>query len=144
MVTAKTEDALLIKILITAGVFVLLLLAAFIRIGRMENDKKADLAAVFGIPFAFPFSAGSLLAFIEYYTDIYGYRENSFYELYVWCILLCFTTVMLFSASFWIFNRHSLGLRLSKYRDMRSVALKTMIIPLIVVGIYFLMRMFKS
>lgn len=144
MILATTQDALLSKVLFTIGAFVLLLFFSFLYIGKIEDDKKANLLAIFGIPFGLPIILGTIFSIMEYFTDIYGYKENSFWELYSVTVLICFSTVMLFSASFWVFNRYTLWLRLSKYRDMRSIALKTMLIPIVVILVLVAMKIFSG
>lgn len=143
MYLTKIEDILVARVLFSIGAFVLLLIACFVYTGKIENEKKANLFAVLGIPFGLPIAIGSFASVLEYYTDIYGYKENSFFELYVISVILCFFTVMGFSASFWIFNRYALDLRLSKYRDMRLIALKTMLIPLIAVAVIIAIKVFS-
>ena len=144
MILATTQDALLSKVLFTIGAFIGLLFLSFLYIGKIKDDKKANLLAIFGIPFGLPIILGSILSIIEYFTDIYGYKENSFWELYSVTVLICFATVMCFAASFWLFNRYALGLRLSKYRDMRTVALKTMSIPIVVIIVLVAVKVFAG
>lgn len=145
MILATTaQEALLSKVLFTIGAFLLLLFFSFLYIGKIEDDKKANLLAIFGIPFGLPIILGTIFSIIEYFTDIYGYKENSFWESYLLSVLIGFATVMLFSASFWVFNRYALGLRLSKYRDMRSIALKTMLIPIVVILLLVAVKIFSG
>ena len=140
----KNDDLILMRVLFTAGFLFLLLFLSFRAVGNMPDERRANLSAVFGIPFLFPGLSGTVLALFEYFTDFYRYKEQSFYELWTVSLIVCFFTVMLFSASFWIFNRHALGLRLSKYRDMRTVALKTMAIPMFVCGVYAAYRLLSG
>lgn len=145
MILATTaQDTLLSKVLFTIGAFIGLLFFSFLYIVKIEDDKKANLLSIFGIPFGLPIILGTILTVIEYFTDIYGYKENSFWELYLLSVLIGFATVMLFSASFWVFNRYALGLRLSKYRDMRSIALKAMLIPIMVILVLVAVKIFSG